>query len=74
MAQFVKIQLSVFCYNCIVCGSRPVIEQAKGSKFIVRCPKNSAHYQTQSGLVDIDDWNKNNWVQDSDDKLKVVAN
>lgn len=73
MAKFIKIQPSIICEDCIVCGRRPVIEQAKGSKFIVRCPKDSTHYQTQPGLIDIDDWNSNNKVQNSGDQFKAVA-
>jgi|EndMetStandDraft_4_1072995.scaffolds.fasta_scaffold42022_3 hypothetical protein len=74
MGKFIKIQPSVVCENCIICGSRPVIDQVKGSHFIVRCPKDGTHYQTTPGLVDINDWNLNNRAQDSGDGLKLVAN
>lgn len=55
----IKIQVSIFCEPCIICGSKPVIAQAKG-KFIVRCGSNANHYQTPPGLVDIANWNKHN--------------
>ncbi|WP_279629780.1 hypothetical protein [Mucilaginibacter endophyticus] len=28
----------------------------------MRCPKNKSHYQTKSGLIDIDDWNLKNKI------------
>ncbi|WPV00446.1 hypothetical protein SNE26_01535 [Mucilaginibacter sp. cycad4] len=55
----IKIQVAIFCEPCIICGSRPVIAQAKG-KFIVRCGSNADHYQTPPGMVDIANWNKHN--------------
>ncbi|QTE39996.1 hypothetical protein ACQ86K_23785 [Mucilaginibacter sp. P19] len=59
MSEPIKIQVSIFCEPCIICGSRPVIAQAKG-KFIVRCGANPNHYQTPPGMVDIANWNKHN--------------
>lgn len=59
MSTPIKIQVSIFCEPCIICGSRPIIAQAKG-KFIVRCGANADHYQTPPGLVDIANWNKHN--------------
>jgi hypothetical protein len=55
----IKIQVSISCEPCIICGSRPVIAQAKG-KFIVRCGANADHYQTPPGMVDIANWNNHN--------------
>ena len=59
MEKFIQIQASIFCEPCKECGERPVVEQVKG-KFVVRCPKSKSHYQTKSGLVDINDWNTKN--------------
>lgn len=59
MKNSIHIQGNIFCEPCKDCGSRPVIEQRK-SAFIVRCPKDSTHYQTKPGLVDIEDWNLKN--------------
>lgn len=59
MDKFIQIQPNIFCEPCKDCGERPVIQQVKG-KFVVRCPKNKSHYQTKSGLVDINDWNTKN--------------
>lgn len=73
MAKFIKIQSLVVCENCIICGHRPVIEQCKGSKFTVRCPKDSTHYQTTPGAININDWNMNNKMQDSGE-LKLGIN
>ncbi|PWK77642.1 hypothetical protein LX99_02519 [Mucilaginibacter oryzae] len=65
MNRFIKIQDSIFVEKCIVCGSRPVIQQAPGGKFIVRCKANADHYKTQPGLIDIDAWNKHNRKPDN---------
>ncbi|SEP42693.1 hypothetical protein SAMN05428947_116102 [Mucilaginibacter sp. OK283] len=73
MGKFISIQPSVICENCIICGSRPVIEQNKG-KFTVRCPKDNTHYQTPPGLIDINGWNTNNKTQDSGGELKLGVN
>jgi hypothetical protein len=59
MEKFIPIQANIFCEPCRECGERPVIAQVKG-KFVVRCPKSRLHYQTKSGLVDIEDWNIKN--------------
>ncbi len=60
MPRHIKIQQSVKCEDCIVCGKRPVIEQINGGKYIVRCPVDISHYQTPAGLIDINNWNENN--------------
>lgn len=59
MSNLIKIQDSIFCEPCIICGSRPAVEQAKG-KYIVRCSADSSHYKTAPGLVDIEAWNMHN--------------
>jgi hypothetical protein len=59
MEKFIPIQANVFCEPCRECGSRPVVEQVKG-KYKVRCPKDKSHYQTNPGVVDVNDWNTKN--------------
>ncbi|UOE50788.1 hypothetical protein MTO98_06820 [Mucilaginibacter sp. SMC90] len=59
MSKPIKIQVAIFCEPCVICGSKPVIAQAKG-KFIVRCGASTDHYQTPPGLVDIANWNEHN--------------
>ena len=54
------IPKSVFCKFCKKCGARPVIEANAEGLYIVKCPNNDDHYQTRAGLIDIDDWNRNN--------------
>jgi len=60
MDNFMPIQENIFCEPCKDCGARPVIEQLKGAKFVVRCPNEKSHYQTKTGLIDINDWNMKN--------------
>lgn len=59
MSSIIQIQPLIFCEPCKDCGSRPVIQQVK-NKYIVRCPKDKKHYSTAPGLIDIDDWNREN--------------
>ncbi|MDN5287424.1 MAG: hypothetical protein JWR38_3698 [Mucilaginibacter sp.] len=54
------IPKSIFCESCKICGARPVMEPDKDGLYIVKCPNNNHHYQTRAGLIDIDDWNRNN--------------
>jgi hypothetical protein len=30
--------------------------------YIVKCSKDDRHYQTMPGLIDIEDWNRNNTI------------
>jgi hypothetical protein len=60
MVKHIKIQQSIQCEDCLICGKRPIIEQINGGKYIVRCPSDAAHYQTPPGLIDIKNWNENN--------------
>ena len=59
MARTIAIQENIFCEPCKECGSRPVIEQVKGT-FSIRCPQHKSHYKTKPGLINIDDWNLKN--------------
>ena len=29
-------------------------------EYIVKCPNDNSHYQTEAGLIDIEDWNLHN--------------
>lgn len=71
MPRLLKIQDSIICENCRICNTRPLIEQVHGGKYIVRC-RNSAHYQTKPGMIDIDDWNNNNNRLNVDEKDNII--
>jgi hypothetical protein len=62
MRGFVKIPSSIYCKLCKECGSRPVIAKVEEIGYVVKCPNNNSHYQTLPGLIDIEDWNRNNQV------------
>lgn len=66
MNKFIKIQESIFVEKCIICGSRPIIEQVPGGKFIVRCKASADHYSSKPGMVDIESWNRHNHKPGSD--------
>lgn len=68
MSKFLKIQPSIYCENCIICGKRPVISQI-GAKYVVRCPTDVEHYRTKEGLIDIDDWNRKNKVGNTEGNI-----
>lgn len=60
MREYIIIPESVHCYACKECGARPVIASAGPGEYLVKCPVSDKHYQTQAGLIDIDDWNLHN--------------
>ncbi|GAA3972534.1 hypothetical protein [Mucilaginibacter dorajii] len=62
MRGYVNIPRTIYCKFCKICGARPVIEPAADGLYVVKCPNDDGHYQTRSGLIDIDDWNRNNTV------------
>nr|MBB6149196.1 hypothetical protein [Mucilaginibacter sp. SP1R1] len=57
-----SIPKSVYCRYCKICGARPVIEADMAGLYVVKCPNDDGHYQTRAGLIDIEDWNRNNTV------------
>jgi len=57
---YVNIPASIYCKLCKECGSRPVIARIDDIGYIVKCSKNDNHYQTEPGLIDIEDWNRHN--------------
>jgi hypothetical protein len=61
MSAFINIQPNIFCEVCKDCGARPVIEQRERKYFVI-CPGNNNHYQTRSGMIDVNEWNRFNKV------------
>lgn len=62
MRGYVNIPQTIYCKLCKECGSRPVIALVEGIGYIVKCSKDDGHYQTMPGLIDIEDWNRNNTI------------
>ena len=60
MKGYVSIPVSIYCKPCKYCGERPIIALVGKAEYIVKCPKDDTHYQTQPGLIDIEDWNFHN--------------
>ena len=63
MRGFITIPTSVSCAACIYCGARPIISMVEIGEYIVKCPNSDSHYQTEPGLIDMDDWNLHNAVK-----------
>jgi hypothetical protein len=62
MKGYVTIPKSIYCKPCKQCGERPIIALVSHDGYVVKCPTDDAHYQTQPGLIDIEDWNIHNTV------------
>ena len=62
MNSCLAIPKTIYCKFCKICGARPVIQADAAGFYIVKCPNDNGHYQTRPGLIDIDDWNRNNTV------------
>jgi hypothetical protein len=60
MRGYITIPSSVDCRVCKYCGSRPIIALVGKEDYVVKCPADNRHYQTEPGLIDIDDWNLQN--------------
>ena len=60
MRGYINIPPSIPCRVCKYCGSRPIIVLAGKGEYVVKCPADNAHYQTEPGLIDIDAWNLEN--------------
>lgn len=60
MRGYITIPDTVTCSVCKYCGARPIIALADEGEYVVKCPSNPSHYQTQPGLIDIEDWNLHN--------------
>jgi hypothetical protein len=54
-----KIQPNISCENCIVCGSRPEINQTN-KNFSIVCPNDSCKNVVGGGFINFDLWNKLN--------------
>ena len=69
----VNIPKSIYCKCCRECGTRPVIAYVGIAGYVVKCPKDDAHYQTAAGIIDLEDWNIHNTVlYENDYDLKVM--
>jgi hypothetical protein len=62
MNGYLTVPKTIYCKFCRICGARPIIEQATDGFYVVKCPNDNSHYQTRPGLIDIDDWNRNNTI------------
>jgi len=62
MRGYITVPDTYSCIPCKHCGARPVIAIAEEGEYVVKCPNDASHYQTQPGLIDIDDWNEHNAV------------
>jgi len=60
MRGYFTVPDTLACVACKHCGARPVIAMADEGEYVVKCPNDPSHYQTQPGLIDIDDWNRYN--------------
>ena len=60
MRGYITVPDTFSCLACKFCGARPVIAMADEGEYVVKCPNDPSHYQTQPGLIDIDDWNEHN--------------
>ncbi len=60
MRGYITIPESIQCKVCKYCGSRPIIALAGRDEYVVKCPADDSHYQTQPGMIDIEDWNLEN--------------
>ena len=63
MRGYVNVPGSMYCKLCKECGSRPVIALIEDIGYIVKCSGNDRHYKTRPGVIDIEDWNRNNTLQ-----------
>ncbi|MDB5134711.1 MAG: hypothetical protein JWP37_1314 [Mucilaginibacter sp.] len=60
MRGYIFIPKSISCTMCKHCGARPVIALVGRGEYVVKCPNSDSHYQTDAGLIDIEDWNRHN--------------
>jgi hypothetical protein len=59
MKGYVNIPNTIYVKPCVACGARPIIAAAGEEGYVVKCPNND-HYQTPAGIIDLEDWNRNN--------------
>lgn len=60
MKGYINVPESMDHRQCLHCGSKPVIMLADRGLYVVKCPADDAHYQTSPGIINIEDWNRNN--------------
>lgn len=75
MRGYIEIPKSVECTVCKYCGARPIISVAEKGEYTVKCPNDDSHYHTESGLIDIEDWNQHNVATPSSelDHIHTIA-
>lgn len=64
MKGYVNIPQTIYVKCCKECGARPIIAKVNYADYVVKCPMSDNHYQTQAGLIDLNDWNRNNGNQE----------
>jgi len=60
MKGYVNIPQTMYVRRCKCCGARPIIALVNPGEYVVKCPISDNHYQTFPGLIDLEDWNRNN--------------
>ena len=60
MRGYINIPGSISCSSCKYCGARPIIALTGKDEYTVMCPNDDSHYHTESGMIDIEDWNQHN--------------
>jgi hypothetical protein len=60
MRNYITIPDSIDCRVCKHCGLRPIIALNGKDEYVVKCPGDDSHYKTQTGMIDIEDWNLQN--------------
>lgn len=58
-SKYLTIQENIAVENCIICGTRPVIEQRDKSWFVF-CPKQTCKNEIAGRYVDLEGWNVKN--------------
>ena len=57
----IEIQPNIQCENCIKCGTRPQVEQAK-KYWMVKCPNKQCNNFVKDEIINIDGWNRANKI------------
>jgi hypothetical protein len=69
MKGYVNVPENVFIKQCKECGARPIIALLYEGFYVVKCPISDNHYHTQPGLIDLEDWNANNYNPSPNDYI-----
>jgi hypothetical protein len=74
MRGYVNIPNSMYVRCCKYCGERPVIALVSIGMYMVKCPASDNHYHTEPGLIDLEEWNRNNNIKQADEfNLNQIA-